>query len=245
MNRREGSSREKGRGRTRRRKKKNTLRNDVSIPPCEEMQSNGDTNVPTMPFFKDERPIIPTLIPQSVIKSVPKIIEMNQIEKNESNVAKKENQYDKILYLAEIPAPIHQFYIPREQQPIQYFPRNEQVNFFIPGTSPTQQQQMTKKHTKLYLYQPQDEVVPNNQVMHLIPPQQLHIQQEKKKNNFNFESRVPLKSNTNQDNIVPKKKELPIAEHREEIINLIEDNRIVIVTGYTGCGKSTRKHVFV
>jgi hypothetical protein len=43
-----------------------------------------------------------------------------------------------------------------------------------------------------------------------------------------------------------KKKELPIAEHHDEVVRLIKNNRIVIVTGYTGCGKSTRKeNIFV
>ena len=34
--------------------------------------------------------------------------------------------------------------------------------------------------------------------------------------------------------------DLPIAAHRHELLELIEENRIVCVEGETGCGKSTR-----
>ncbi len=36
---------------------------------------------------------------------------------------------------------------------------------------------------------------------------------------------------------------LPIVEHKLSIINAIKNNRVVIITGYTGCGKSTRKNI--
>ncbi|HNS06048.1 MAG TPA: hypothetical protein PKH53_08600, partial [Candidatus Saccharicenans sp.] len=33
--------------------------------------------------------------------------------------------------------------------------------------------------------------------------------------------------------------ELPITRHRQEIVQAIKDNRVIIVSGETGCGKST------
>ena len=34
---------------------------------------------------------------------------------------------------------------------------------------------------------------------------------------------------------------LPITEHKNNIVSMIKQHKVVIITGYTGCGKSTRK----
>lgn len=41
-----------------------------------------------------------------------------------------------------------------------------------------------------------------------------------------------------------EEEELPIMEYRDEIIDKIRNNRVVIITGETGCGKVINKNDF-
>ena len=40
--------------------------------------------------------------------------------------------------------------------------------------------------------------------------------------------------------IIPKYEDLPILEHKNEILTALEDTQVLIITGETGSGKSTQ-----
>ncbi|KAL0075665.1 P-loop containing nucleoside triphosphate hydrolase protein [Phycomyces blakesleeanus] len=57
-----------------------------------------------------------------------------------------------------------------------------------------------------------------------------------------FEKR--LKTNA-YANMKRKRSELPIAAYREDILQLVQDNQVIIISGETGCGKSTQVPQFL
>ncbi|ORX97986.1 P-loop containing nucleoside triphosphate hydrolase protein [Basidiobolus meristosporus CBS 931.73] len=58
----------------------------------------------------------------------------------------------------------------------------------------------------------------------------------------NYESRISKKS---YQNVLETRKLLPVHAYRREILELIEKNQVVIISGDTGCGKSTQVPQFI
>lgn len=67
----------------------------------------------------------------------------------------------------------------------------------------------------------------------------------KMNNNYNSNDKNRQKYNNFQNNIYQNKKELPIYNERDYILNSIVNNRVTIISGKTGCGKSTQVPQFI
>jgi HrpA-like RNA helicase len=48
------------------------------------------------------------------------------------------------------------------------------------------------------------------------------------------------KAKIHNPEIVQKRRSLPVFNHRDEILKIIEENSVVLIKGTTGCGKSTQ-----
>ncbi|SNX81910.1 probable DNA/RNA helicase (DEAD/H box family II) [Melanopsichium pennsylvanicum] len=57
-----------------------------------------------------------------------------------------------------------------------------------------------------------------------------------------FSNRV---ASSSYQKMLPGRQGLPIANHRQEILDLVEDNQIFVLSGETGCGKSTQVPAYI
>lgn len=44
----------------------------------------------------------------------------------------------------------------------------------------------------------------------------------------------------NFKDMLEKRKALPVYNHKEDILNIVRENQVVIIRGATGCGKTTQ-----
>lgn len=77
------------------------------------------------------------------------------------------------------------------------------------------------------------------QIIYSTPILPIRSQHKIERNTNNWENRYNNRKKWLKTHPLPKKN-LPIIKHKDEIVNGIKNNRVLIISGDTGCGKSTQ-----